>query len=165
MGLHAASRRARKPGLRPRTVHHPAHPNRARHRARSAPGQDDALEDFFSGRTGVPSPPRTSSAWRRSLAGASYATWSCSSSTSRHDAFTSPVSRAGPTANGWPRSHATSPTPLPAQDTRPSQRGAPYSGISGGAGDASSRGRRPRPLRRIPSARSRPSQQPCIRRR
>jgi hypothetical protein len=33
--------------------------------------------------------------------------------TSRQAAFTSPASPAGPTANGWPRSPATSPTPRP----------------------------------------------------
>jgi hypothetical protein len=38
-----------------------------------------------------PSPQRTSSAWRCSRAGASYATSFCSSSTSRPDAFTSPA--------------------------------------------------------------------------
>jgi transposase len=43
--------------------------------------------------------------------GASYATSCCSSSTSRHDAFTSPASPARPTALGWRRSPATSPTP------------------------------------------------------
>ncbi len=74
-------------------------------RERRCPGRP------FSRRTGGPSPRRTSSAWRCSRAGASYATSCCSSSTSRPDAFTSPASPARPTALGWRRSPATSPTP------------------------------------------------------
>jgi hypothetical protein len=48
-GIHAPSRCTREPGHRSRTVDHPAHPHRARHRARSAPGKEDALEDLSQG--------------------------------------------------------------------------------------------------------------------
>ena len=78
--LHAASRHTREPRLRPWTVHQPAHPHRAWHRARSAPGKDDALEDLSQGplgghrrggllqRGGAHAPgPRT--LWRATVAG------------------------------------------------------------------------------------------------
>jgi hypothetical protein len=113
VGVHAASRRAYEPGLRPRTLHHPAHPQRARHRTGSAPREDDAVEDLPQGALGRHRGRGLFSAWRCSLAEAWCAIWCCSSSTSRPDAFTSPGSLPGPTELGWHRSLAISPMPSP----------------------------------------------------
>jgi hypothetical protein len=95
-----------QPRTRSRTLHHTAHSRAARHRARPPAGKDDVLEDLPQSALGRHRRRRFLQRGGAHARGPR-ATWSCSSSTSRPDAFTSPASPAGRTASGWRRSLAT----------------------------------------------------------